>query len=238
MIPAPRHVTARDGVRIGYRATGTGPPVVLLHGLAQTSAIWWENGVAPVLAADFRVIAPDTRGHGASDRPRDRESYGARLIGDIRDVIDAESAAPARLVGFSMGADLALGLAADHPGHVAATLLIGSGWSGADLRDVYLAIALGLAARPPEPERHDAAALLALAEAMDAILGLPEPAVAGIPGPIAGIIGEADPERPFAEKLAALRPEFTLTLLPGLGHEETIRAPDLPALVRAFLGRP
>lgn len=238
MIPAPRHVTARDGVRIGYRAAGTGPPVVLLHGFAQTSTIWWENGVAPALDADFRVIAPDTRGHGASDRPRHPEAYGARLIEDILAVIGAESAAPARLVGFSMGADLALRLAADHPGHAAATLLIGSGWSGADLRDVYLAIALGLAARPPEPERHDAQALLALAEAIDAILDLPGSAVAGIAGPLAGIIGEADPERPFAEKLAALRPEFTLTLLPGLAHEESCRAPELPGLVRAFLGHP
>lgn len=238
MIPAPRHVTARDGARIGYRTAGAGPPVVLLHGLAQTSAIWWENGVAPALSPDFRVIAPDTRGHGASDRPHDPESYGARLIGDILDVIGAESAAPARLVGFSMGADLALRLAADHPGQAAGALLIGSGWSSADLRDVYLAIALGLATRPPEPERHDAAALLALAEAMDAILGLPEPAVAGIAGPIAGIIGAADPERPFAEKLAALRPDFALTVLPGLAHEDSCRAPALPALARAFAARP
>ena len=238
MIPAPRHITARDGARIGYRTAGDGPPVVLLHGLAQTSAIWWENGVAPALAPDFRVIAPDTRGHGASDRPRDPQGYGTRLVHDILDVIDAESAAPARLVGFSMGADLALRLAADHPGHAAGTLLIGSGWSSADLRDVYLAIALGLAARPPEPDRHDAEALLALAEAMDTILGLPEQAVSGIGGPVAGIIGAADPERPFAEKLAALRPDFTLTLLPGLAHEESCRAPELPGLVRAFAARP
>src|SRR5262245_22300936 len=55
-----------DGVRIHYRIGGDGPPVVLLHGYTQTSHMW--EPLLPLLAASHKVIAPDLRGIGGSER--------------------------------------------------------------------------------------------------------------------------------------------------------------------------
>ena len=56
-----------NGQRIRLRRAGSGPPLLLLHGNPQTHAMW--HRVAPILARDFTVIAPDLRGYGFSSKP-------------------------------------------------------------------------------------------------------------------------------------------------------------------------
>jgi pimeloyl-ACP methyl ester carboxylesterase len=98
----------RDGARIAYRETGTGPPLVLLHSLG-LSHREWEPIVAP-LSRRFRVILPDLPLHGDSeDRPR--HPYTPDWLADVIAGFCREVAGPRPLVaGHDIGAELALQL--------------------------------------------------------------------------------------------------------------------------------
>ena len=63
------------GHRVAYRCAGSGPAIVLVHGITGTSATW--DRVMPYLATRFTVIAPDLLGHGQSAKPRGDYSLGA-----------------------------------------------------------------------------------------------------------------------------------------------------------------
>jgi len=97
-------VTSRDGTPIAYWRSGTGPPIVLVHGT--TSAHWSWRFVAPLLANDFAVCALDRRGRGESG---DTEDYALeREFEDVAAVV-ASLGEPAGLFGHSYGATVALG---------------------------------------------------------------------------------------------------------------------------------
>lgn len=90
------------------------PPVVLLHGLGEQASDW--DAVAAALAPEFRVVAPDLRGHGASGRPGE---YSYELMaGDVVAALDGLGYGAVRLVGHSMGALVALLIAERHPDRV------------------------------------------------------------------------------------------------------------------------
>jgi pimeloyl-ACP methyl ester carboxylesterase len=72
------------GHRVFYRSAGSGPVLVLIHGITSTSATWAY--VLPSLAEHFTVIAPDLIGHGESAKPRGDYSLGAYASG-IRDLL-------------------------------------------------------------------------------------------------------------------------------------------------------
>src|SRR5439155_1516325 len=76
------------GHRVIYRTVGSGPPVVLIHGMVNSSKHW--EAVALRLASEYTVIAPDLIGHGDSATPRGDYSIGAHaaVIRDLRAVID------------------------------------------------------------------------------------------------------------------------------------------------------
>ena len=109
----------RDGVRTHFEVFGSGAPTVLL--LPTWSIIHsrvWKMQV-PYLARHCRVITFDGRGNGLSDRPDDPDAYGeAEFAADALAVLDATATERAFVVGFSMGAQRALLLAADHPERV------------------------------------------------------------------------------------------------------------------------
>lgn len=101
------------GLPFHYRDWGgDGRPVLLLHGLASTSHIW--DLVAPLLAADFRVVALDQRGHGLSAQVEDGFDF-ATVSGDTAALIAALGWERPVIVGHSWGADVALELAAAQP---------------------------------------------------------------------------------------------------------------------------
>ena len=101
-----------DGIGIEYEAIGEGRPVVLLHGFPDTGRLWRHQ--APALAdAGFRVIVPDMRGYGRSDKPADVRAYAVMaLAGDVLAVMGAEGVDRAHVVGHDWGAAVAWGLAA------------------------------------------------------------------------------------------------------------------------------
>src|SRR3712207_504342 len=96
-----------NGMRIRYVEQGSGPPVVLIHGFSGSLDTGWvETGVLPKLAADYRVIALDCRGHGQSDKPHDPKSYGRQMSEDVVRLLDHLNISRAHIVGHSMGAGI------------------------------------------------------------------------------------------------------------------------------------
>jgi pimeloyl-[acyl-carrier protein] methyl ester esterase len=110
-----------DGRRLAWREAGAGPPLLLLHGWCFSSRVFAEAFAA--FSADYRVLAPDLPGHGASDPAAD---YGfAALAADLREWLAALFHDPIRLLGWSMGGQVALELAASLPsGRVERLLLV------------------------------------------------------------------------------------------------------------------
>jgi len=80
-----RHVMIH-GHDVAYRTAGDGPVVLLVHGMAGSSATWGH--VIPALAERFTVVAPDLLGHGDSARPRTEYSLGTHANG-LRDLLNA-----------------------------------------------------------------------------------------------------------------------------------------------------
>jgi len=109
----PRHLTVRaNGIRQHYIDAGSGPPVVLLHGFPETSFAWRFQ--IPVLSERFRVIAPDLRGYGETDKPA--SGYDKRtMANDIIALLDELGVGRIVLVGHDRGARVATRFAKDHP---------------------------------------------------------------------------------------------------------------------------
>ena len=121
----------RDGVKIFYEVFGSGEPTVLL--LPTWSIIHsrqWKMQI-PYLSRHCRVITFDGRGNGRSDRPTHVEAYAeTEFAADAIAVLDATETPRAIIVGFSMGAQRALLLAANHPDRVEAAAFIGPSYQG------------------------------------------------------------------------------------------------------------
>lgn len=113
------------GLPFHYRDWGgDGRPVLLLHGLASTCHIW--DLVAPRLAADFRVVALDQRGHGLSAQVDEGFDF-ATVSGDAAAFIGALGWERPVIVGHSWGADVALELAAAQPELAAGLIFVDGG---------------------------------------------------------------------------------------------------------------
>jgi len=101
-----------DGVGIEYEVSGEGRPVVLLHGFPDTGRLW-RHQVPALAGAGFKVVVPDMRGYGRSDRPSEVEAYALpALAGDVLAVMADAGLERAHVVGHDWGAAVAWGLAA------------------------------------------------------------------------------------------------------------------------------
>ena len=119
---AARDVETEPGVRIRAQVAGTGPPVLLLHGWPQTSAMW--HAVAPGLARDHTVVAADLRGYGESLAPAGARFDKRAMAGDQLAVMAALGHERFAVVGHDRGARCAYRLALDHPGAVSALAVL------------------------------------------------------------------------------------------------------------------
>ena len=101
-----------NGVRLHYRVAGTGSPVVLLHGYAQTGHMWLP--LVPSLAQRHTVIVPDLRGAGASAKPE--SGYDKKTLAqDIHALTDSLGFERVRIVGHDIGLMVAYAYAAQFP---------------------------------------------------------------------------------------------------------------------------
>ena len=134
-----RHASLH-GHDVCWREAGNdGPVVVLVHGIAGSSATW-----APLvdrLAEHYRVVIPDLLGHGASAKPRGDYSLGAHASG-LRDLLTLLGHDRVTVVGHSLGGGVAMQFAYQHPERCARLVLVSSGGLGPDVSPVLRAAAL------------------------------------------------------------------------------------------------
>ncbi|MFE9912465.1 alpha/beta fold hydrolase [Streptomyces clavifer] len=253
----------RDGVRLSCRDWGgSGPPVVLLHGLAGHAGEW--DLLARALRPDHRTVAVDQRGHGASSRhPRDvsRNAY----VADVVAVLERLGLHQPVLIGQSLGGHTALLTAAAHPDLVRALVLVEAGPGGPN-SNVQAEIGGWLDAWPtPFPSREAAAAFLGggavgegwaagLEERVDGwwprfdrdvmVASLAENARhsfwdewARVTCPVLAVLGQSGIiPPPEAEAMLQRHPGTTAASIPGAGHDIHLERPGtLQQLLLEFL---
>ena len=130
---------AIHGKQFAYRMAGSGPALLLLHGIAGSSEAWRE--VMPELAEQHCVIAPDMLGHGQSAKPIGDYSLGAYASG-VRDLLHVLDVERATVVGQSFGGGVALQLAYQHPECCERLVLVDSGGLGREVNWVLRLVTL------------------------------------------------------------------------------------------------
>jgi pimeloyl-ACP methyl ester carboxylesterase len=133
------HEIDLHGHRAVYRVIGSGPPVVLIHGMINSSRHW--EAVARRLAGSHQVIAPDLIGHGDSATPRGDYSLGAHAAG-IRDLLAAIGVESATIVGHSLGGGVAMQFFYQFPQRTDRLVLISSGGLGHEVSPLLRGAAL------------------------------------------------------------------------------------------------
>ena len=122
--------TQLHGHRVAYRLEGSGPLIVLVHGITSSSATW--ERVMPALAERYTVIAPDLLGHGQSAKPRGDYSLGAYASG-LRDLLISLGHDRATFVGHSLGGGVAMQLSYQFPELCERLVLVDSGGLGREV---------------------------------------------------------------------------------------------------------
>ncbi len=252
--------TSRDGNRIAYDRTGSGPALLLLHGGAQSRQSWRTVGYVDRLKSDFSIVAMDLRGHGESSRPHDVDAYAIeRHCEDILAVADHAGVERFILWGYSLGANIGRYLAA-RSDRVARFVMVGipfgPGASGefrhmvTGVRDRWGPIfraqdegTLDLQALTP-PERGYLQSGRARSEVgwLTAILTWGDVDPGQLLCPTLWMVGSQNPvARDNVETLAPMLPQTRVrpVVIEGLTHESELTDIDriLPR-VQGFLGQP
>ena len=239
------------GVKIHFHDLGSGEPVVLVHGFASTAEHnWGGTGWITALSAKYRVIAPDVRGHGLSDKPSEREAYGYASMGaDVTRLMDHLRIARAPLIGYSMGSSIAIELMLTQPERFRAIVLGGIAYDDG-LEDQADRDAISEAYRADDPAtikgpvakayRRFAESmpndLKALAALIDAERSPFDPAqLAAVRLPVVIVVGTEDHAIGDPEPLAKMIPRARLVLLRGRDHMTAPADPRFKEVVLEFL---
>ena len=259
--PAATIATATDQyaqlgpVRVRYRIAGTGVPVILIHGYANSLEGW--SGLGDSLARDDEVIALDLRGHGRSTKFSRQSDYGRHIADDVVHLLDYLHIRRAHLVGHSMGALVAANIVERYPDRVAsATLLAGPFWpdsaaaakaverwdaeldAGRGMTAFLLWLFPGMDTATAQAINHDVMtandprALRAILPSLGALtVGLDHaPAV-----PVLIATGGADPVTEYSHALATHWPRAHLLDLPTANHVTILSRPQVLADIRQII---
>ncbi|KUZ59038.1 alpha/beta hydrolase [Burkholderia ubonensis] len=235
-----------DGARLWHACYGDGPPVILLHGGLGHAGNWGYQ-VPAVLAAGYRAVLIDSRGHGRSTRDERPYSY-ERMASDVLAVMDALGLDRARFVGWSDGACIALVLASMAPARVESVFFFACNMDPGGVKAMAPSAVVD---RCFARHRNDYAALsatpdgfepfvAAVSEMMRTQPDYSAKALAAIDVRVAIVLGEHDefirPEH--AAYLARTIPGATLTILPGVSHFAPLQRPArFNAAMLAFFGQ-
>ena len=241
-----------QGVGIHYTVEGEGPPLVLMHGLGQSIDMWRRSGYVEALRGDFRLILIDSRGHGASSRPRDPEAYRMALrVGDVVAVLNDLDISEAHYLGYSMGAWIGWGIAKYAPERFR-SLILGGRAPAEDprkghplLESLKSGMETTLAAAKSVYGSGWTSQVKAMVLAMDlealvALLSLRERVgyedmLPTLTVPCLIYVGEADGYYSGAKKASEVLPNATFVSLPGLDHVQAARIDLVLPHVREFL---
>ncbi len=124
-----------DGKRIHYLDYGEGPTVILLHGGGAGSAIWFRQ--IEVLSKTHRVIVPDHPVFGLSSQDAYKAPFSTNAARYMADFMDALAIRSADVVGLSLGAQMAIAMAIEHPMRVNRLVVIDSAGLGRDFPLLY-----------------------------------------------------------------------------------------------------
>lgn len=138
-MPAHQQFRVVHGYRRAFLLAGSGPPVLLVHGLGESSATWDE--AVPLLARRHTVLAPDLLGHGDSDKPRADYSLGGFANG-LRDLLLLLGLSSATVVGHSLGGGIAMQFAYQYPEMCDRLVLVASGGLGTEVTPLLRAASL------------------------------------------------------------------------------------------------
>lgn len=241
-----------QGVRIYYQITGDGPPLILHHESADSSAIWQDLGYCDALLPNYQLIRLDARGHGASDKPHEPAAYDLSCrVGDVIAVMDTVGLQRAHFFGYSMGGWVGFGLARYAPRRLR-TLIIGGAHPYAERFDARRAVmrkgresflralerSFGPVLLTPAVQARLAAndfeALLALTQDRPDLADvLPDMRM-----PCLLLVGEDDPRLPQVQACAQHIPDATLVTFPGCDHMAMFAKREaVVAHLTAFLAR-
>lgn len=216
-----------QGLSLNYRDTGRGPAIVLIHGWGANGREWESAGWVAALAAERRLLIPDVRGHGGSARPVDAQAYRMEsLAADVIALLSAAGEPEADLLGYSMGAAIALWATVLAPRRVRS--IIAGGVSGSGAAEAQ---AIGLALRQQGPlsgraaryrdfaasmGEHDFASLGACLEG--GLMPPPCPELAVFGGEALLVAGDQDWRAEGTEQVAGCLPGGRFMLLDGADH--------------------
>ena len=250
-----------NGVRIRYRVTGRGEPVVLVHGWAATAEMW--DPVATDLSRSYQVIALDCRGHGQSGKPHEPNQYGVEMANDVVRLLDHLHLRRAHIMGYSMGGGIALKMLVGHPDRFLTAIVGGSegfrrgidaDWndeklikdleSGMPMSDAMIKNAPADWPKPSPEQREmmrrmdagqDPKALAAQRRG-NAELQIDYESLKAIHVPVLVLCGGKDnPDR--VKPLVAALPDAHLDVIEGASHGRAPESPQFIKDVREFLGR-
>lgn len=222
-----------DGIRIRYQVWGKGPPVILIHGFGESLESWHRAGVVRALSPHFQVIALDVRGHGRSGKPHNKESYGAELSGDVVRLLRHLGITKTHIVGYSMGALVALDFAVLHQEHALSVVLGGAGLNPPETLDDFRQQAEAFEqGKVPGRDGDDAKALAAMLRGLRV---LSEEDVRRIRVPMAALIGANDRFMANVRRLSRVLPGTQVTEIPGVDHAAAPGHPKFAEALLAFL---
>jgi pimeloyl-ACP methyl ester carboxylesterase len=249
-------VFSSGGVEIAYEVAGEGQPILLVHGFSATADDNWvrTGWVQALTRARFKAVTFDLRGHGASRKLHDPADYTtAKMGGDAIALLDHLGIERADLMGFSMGAGIALWLAARHGARFGKVVLAGIGGKALEPSRADNPVADALeAADPSAVEDRSARAFRLYAEnlgqdlrAIAACARAPRRSAEAGEGAaeLAGavrnetlvIAGARDDLAGDPHALAALMPHARAEIIPGTDHMFALPNPMFKGAVMDFL---
>jgi pimeloyl-ACP methyl ester carboxylesterase len=256
-----------DGVKIHYVVQGKedGEPVLLIHGFTLDIDLQW-GPVLKALAKDYKVIALDCRGHGGSEKPRDPKKYGLEMTKDAVRLLDHLKVDKAHVVGYSMGAGIALQMAVRYPERVRTATLGGAGLpqpgrekllegladsleQGKGLGPLVVALTPKDRPKPTEEQikaidallltRNDTKALAAVLRGgiNNKDLALSDEQVKGIKVPMLSLIGDSDPLKTGVDELKKRLPELEVIVIDKADHMTAFGREEFVKGLKEFLDK-
>ncbi|HEV2569420.1 alpha/beta fold hydrolase [Sphingomonas sp.] len=250
MKPTTHFFTAPDGVRLAWHELGEGRPVVLIHGYISSADMNWIRfgHAAKVAKAGFRVIMPDLRGHGASDKPHDPDFYTPDVLTtDVFALIEHLGLNDYDLGGYSLGARTVSRMLARGAAPTRA-ILSGMGLEGLTQTSRraghFRHVLTNLGSFQPGSEGYNVQAFLkstkgdavALLNILNSFTDTPEEVIHSLDLPVLVLCGEEDDDNGSAAALAEALPQGKLVLVPG-GHMSAVLKPELGDALAKWLAR-